>query len=153
GILASQARGQKLADFFDARRAVLDALAPIDPRQCADFLYGTTDLPLSFSATHRDLIAELAVKQLAAIKDGQDRHASRAAPSAADIDLVAKGLAAHNLTPDEIALLLDGKTLDPPPPDARLCEIGRTYLSVLQSLPDDARERIYGFAAELLARS
>ena len=154
GVLAAGADVQKLTDFFDARRAVLDALAPVDPRECADFLYGMTDLPLSdFSAAHRDLIAGLAGKQLAAIKDGENRRLSRAAPSAADIDLVAKGLAARNLSTDEIALLLDGKSLDPPLPDARLCDIGRIYLSVLQALPADARERIYGLAAELLARS
>jgi hypothetical protein len=31
--------------------------------------------------------------------------------------------------------------------------MGRIYLEVLRSLPPEARQRIYGLAAELLARS
>ena len=154
GVLAARASGARLAALFDARLALLDALAPTDPKQCADFLYGTADLPLAdFSANHHDLVAALASKQLAAMKDGQDRHADRDTPTATDFDLIANGLAAKQLTPGEISVLLDGKTADPPIQDGRLCDMGRIYLNVLRDLPDDARQRVYGLAAELLARS
>ena len=49
--------------------------------------------------------------------------------------------------------LIDGQAPDPPLPDARLCQIGQVYLDVLHDQPPDARHRIYGLAAELLARS
>jgi hypothetical protein len=154
GVLAARASAAPLSALFAARLAFLDALAPIDPKQCADFLYGNADLPFAdFSTQHRALVADLATKQLAAMKDGQERHDPHEIPTAADFDLIAKGLAAKNLTADEISVLLDGKNVDPPIPDARLCEMGRAYLGVLHDLPDDARQRVYGLAAELLARS
>ncbi len=154
GILASSADGDALAMFFNARLSMLDLLATVDQRTCADFLYGTTDPDIeAFSLTHRDLVADMAGKLLAAIEDGQRKHLVPSDPSNEDLDLVAKGLAARKLNPDEIAMLLDGKAVDPPLPDGRLCELGRTYLSVLKELPPDVRQRIYGFTAELLARS
>ncbi len=154
GVLAARASAAPLSALFEARLAFLDALAPIDPKQCADFLYGDADLPLAdFSTSHRALVADLASKQLAAMKDGQDRHGAHDTPTATDFDLIAKGLAAKKLTADEISVLLDGKNVDPPIPDGRLCEMGRSYLGVLHDLPEDARQRVYGLAAELLARS
>ena len=154
GVLAARASGAPLEAFFDARLAVLDALAPADPRQCADFLYGTADSPLvDFSAHHRDLVAALALRQLAAMTDGRDNRVNHGTPTAADFDLLANGLAAKKLTPDEISVLLDGKDADPPIQDKRLCDMGRIYLAVLRALPADSRQRIYGLAAELLARS
>lgn len=154
GILASNADEAALSTFFDARLALLDVLATADPRTCADFLYGTTDPAIeSFSVAHRDLVAEMAMQQLAVIEDGRRKHLDPGAPSSEDLDLVAGGLAARKLSPDEIAMLLDGKPVDPPLPDARTCDLGRTYLSVLKSLPAPVKQRVYGFAAELLARS
>ena len=154
GIMAARAGPEVLTSFFDARLALLDALAPVDPKLCADFLYGTTDASIdTFSAQHRDLVASLAVKELAAVEAGHARSGDAAKPTSADIDLVASGMASRRLTPDEIAVLIDGKSADPPIPDARLCEMGRVYLSVLGALPPDVRQRVYGFAAELLVRS
>ena len=154
GIMAARAGPELLTAFFDARLALLDALAPADPKLCADFLYGTTDASIdAFSATHHAIVASLAIRELAAIQAGHARSGDAAKPTSADIDLIASGMAERRLTPDEIAVLIDGKSADPPIPDARLCEMGRVYLSVLGSLPADVRQRVYGFAAELLARS
>lgn len=154
GILAANADEAALATFFEARLSILDVLATADPRTCADFLYGATDPAIeSFAVAHRDLVAEMAMKQLAVIEDGQRRRLKPGAPSSEDLDLVAGGLAAKKLSADEIALLLDGASIDPPLPDSRLCELGRIYLSVLKDLPHAVRQRVYGLAAELLARS
>ena len=63
-------------------------------------------------------------------------------------------LVSRQVKPQEIALLLDGATPDPPLPDRRLCDIGRIYLDTLRALPRRTRrQRVYGLAAELLARS
>ncbi len=154
GLLARRAGDEALSAYFDARLALLDAMAPSDPKLCADFLYGSADVSLdAFSATHRDLVANLAQRQLAALTSGKDGKGDPVAPTPADFDLVVAGLAAKGLSQDEIGVLLDGKMLDPPPSDARLCHMGRTYLTVLRALPAEARLRIYGLAAELLARS
>lgn len=154
GILAAQAAPAALDRFFDARSAVLDGLAPLNARQCADFLLGVTDAAMAdFTAAHRGLVATLADRTLEAIADGRDRPAERPAPSPADLDALAAGLAARGLSPVEIGFIMDGTAPDPPIADARVCEIGRSYLDVLHGLPADARQRIYGLAAELLARS
>ena len=60
---------------------------------------------------------------------------------------------AKHLSDDEIAALLDGKTFDPPLPDARLCQAGSTYLHILEDMPEDLRLRVYALSAQLLARS
>ena len=154
GILAAQAAPAALDRFFDARSAVLDGLASSNARQCADFLFGVTDAAMAdFTAAHRGLVATLADRTLEAIADGRDRPAERPVPSPADLDALAAGLAARGLSPAEIGFLMDGTAPDPPIADARVCEIGRSYLDVLHGLPGDARQRIYGLAAELLARS
>ena len=154
GILAAQAAPAALDRFFDARSAVLDGLASMNARQCADFLFGVTDAAMAdFTAAHRGLVATLADRTLEAIADGRDRPVERPAPSPADLDTLAAGLAARGLSPTEIGFLMDGTAPDPPIADARVCDIGRSYLDVLHGLPGDARQRIYGLAAELLARS
>ena len=154
GVLAAQAEPATLDRFFDARSAVLAGLAPLDAHRCVDFLYGVTDAGIAvFTATHRGLVATLADRTLDAIADGRGRHAEPAAPTEADLDALSAALAAFGLAPAEIGLLIDGTTPDPPLPDRRVCEIGRTYLDVLHGLPADARGRIYGLAAQLLARS
>ena len=154
GILAAQAAPAALDRFFEARSAVLEGLAPVDARQCADFLYGVTDAAMAdFTAGHRGLVATLADRTLEAIADGRDRPAERSTPTASDLDALAAGLAARGLSSAEIGFLMDGAAPDPPLADTRVCAIGRTYLDVLHGLPADARQRIYGLAAELLARS
>jgi hypothetical protein len=154
GILAAQAAPPALDRFFEARSAVLDGLAPLDARQCADFLYGVTDAALAdFTAAHRGLVATLADRTLEAIADGRDHPAERSTPTPADLDALAAGLAARGLSPAEVGFLMDGTAPDPPLADTRVCAIGRTYLDVLHGLPAEARQRIYGLAAELLARS
>ncbi|MGI4764978.1 MAG: hypothetical protein ACRYGP_07915, partial [Janthinobacterium lividum] len=154
GILAAQAGPAALDRFFDARSALLAGLAPLDAHRCVDFLYGMTDASIAgFTAAHHGLVATLADRMLDAITEGRSHPGDRAAPSAADLDAVSTGLAAFGLAPAEIGLLIDGTTPDPPLSDKRVCEIGRTYLDVLHGLPADARQRVYGLAAELLARS
>ncbi|WP_207210274.1 hypothetical protein [Lichenibacterium ramalinae] len=154
GVLAAEADPPALDRFFDARSAVLEGLAPLNARQCVDFLYGMADASLAdFTEAHRGLVATLADRTLDAITDGRGQHRDRAAPTAADLNGLTAGLAARGLSPAEIGLLIDGTTPETPLPDARLCDIGRTYLAVLHGLPGDARARIYGLAALLLARS
>ena len=154
GVLASQAGSAALDGYFDARLAMLDGLAPLNARDCVDFLYGMTDNSITaFTASHHGLVATLADRQLAAIEDGRSRHAERAVPTDADFTTLSAALVARQVTPQEIALLLDGATPDPPVPDRRLCDLGRIYLETLRALPADARQRVYGLAAELLARS
>lgn len=154
GVLAAQAGADALDRFFDARSALLDGLAPLDARRCVDFLYGMTDPSIAdFTAAHRGLVATLADRTLDAIADGRSRRVDRGAPTETDLDALSSGLSAFGLTPAEIGLLIDGTTPDPPLPDERVCEVGRTYLDVLHGLPADARGRIYGLAAELLFRS
>jgi hypothetical protein len=154
GILAAQAGDKALDRFFDARSAMLEGLAPLNARQCVDFLYGVTDASIvDFTAAHHGLVATLADRTLDAIADGRLHHIDRATPTPGDLDALSAALAAHGLSPDEIGLLIDGTTPDPPLSDDRTCAIGRTYLDVLHDMPSDARERIYGLAAELLARS
>ena len=154
GVLASQAGAAALDGYFDARLSMLDGLAPLNVRDCVDFLYGMTGEPIvEFTASHHGLVATLAERQLAAIEDGRSRHADRAIPTDADFATLSTALAARKVTPQEIALLLDGATPDPPLPDRRLCDLGRIYLDTLRDLPADTRQRIYGLAAELLARS
>lgn len=154
GALAAQAGPVALDRFFDARSAMLDGLAPLDAHRCVDFLYGMTDPSIAdFTAAHRGLVATLADRTLDAIADGRSHRVDRPAPTEADLDALSSGLAAFGMTPAEIGLLIDGTTPDPPLPDRRVCEIGRTYLDVLHGLPADARARIYGLAAELLSRS
>ena len=154
GVLASLAGSAALDGYFDARLAMLDSLAPLNARDCVDFLYGMTDAAITdFTASHHGLVATLAERQLAAIEDGRSRHGDRAVPTDADFTALSAALAARQVTPQEIALLLDGATPDPPVPDRRLCDLGRVYLNALRGLPADARQRVYGLAAELLARS
>ena len=154
GILAARAGGPVLDRLFDARLAVLEGLAPLNARDCVDFLYGLTDASIAdFTAAHRGLVATLADRTLTAIEDGRAQHRERVAPTPADLDALTVGLVARGVTPVETGVLIDGTTPDPPLPDARLCAIGRTYLDVLHGLPAEARQRIYGLAAELLARS
>ena len=95
----------------------------------------------------------ISAKDRAAIADGLAQHRYRAAPTDADLDALAAALKTRGLSQGEVSLLIDGQPPEPPLPDARLCEIGQIYLETLHDLPPDPRHRIYGLAAELLARS
>jgi hypothetical protein len=154
GVLAAKAGPEALGAIFERQAAALDELAKTDPQICADYLYGGTSVEYGdFAKAHRGLVAQAAQANLDAILDGRKQQITRGVPSAGDFKLVEDGLAAKGLSVDEISALLDGKSLDPPLPDARLCSNARTYLEVLRDLPADPRLRIYGLSAELLARS
>ena len=94
-----------------------------------------------------------AMASILATAEGRKLKIERGAPTPDDFKLMEAGLAAKGLSPEEIAALLDGKSLDPPLPDERLCSDARTYLDVIKTLPEDVRLRVYGLSAELLARS
>lgn len=154
GVLAARAGSDALGALFDSKAAILAELAKIDPRVCADFLYGGTSPEYAdFAAGHRLLEAQAATAVVKAVAEGQRIQTERAAPSAEDFAQVEAGLAAKGLSATEVAALLDGTAPDPPLPDDRLCANARTYLTVLRDLPEDVRTRIYGLAADLLARS
>ncbi len=154
GVLAAKAGPDALGALFDSKAAILAELARVDPRVCADFLYGGTSPEYAdFAAGHRLLEAQAATAVVKAVAEGQRIQTERAPPSAEDFSKVEAGLSAKGLSAGEIAALLDGAAPDPPLPDDRLCANARTYLTVLRDLPEDARTRVYGLAADLLARS
>ncbi|MDX7950906.1 hypothetical protein P7D22_06905 [Lichenihabitans sp. Uapishka_5] len=154
GVLAAKAEPLPLGEVFAAQGAMLDTLAERDPSLCADFLYGGSGPGfMAFAATHRGALARIAMATLNAIADGQRKPVERQQPTNADFDQLTAALKAQNLTDEQIAALLDGKTFDPPLPDQQICDGGRTYLHVLSDMPDDLRLRIYGLSAQLLARS
>jgi hypothetical protein len=154
GVLAAQADAQPLTEIFAAQSAMLDSLASTDPGLCADFLYGgTSPTFMAFSARHRELLERIAMATLNAIASGKEKHIDHEQPTMADFDNLEQALKAKNLSDDEIAALLDGKTFDPPLPENRLCEAGRLYLHVLNDMPEDLRLRIYALSAQLLART
>lgn len=154
GVLVAQAEPNPLSEVFAAQAAMLDTLAKTDAGLCTDFLYGGTSPGfMAFSATHRDLLERIAMATLNAIASGQQNHIDHDQPTATDFDQLTAALKAKNLSDDEIAALLDGKSFDPPLPEQRLCEAGRTYLHVLNEMPDDLKLRIYALSAQLLARS
>lgn len=154
GVLAAKAGADALTAMFDMKAAMLADLEQADPRICADYLFGGTSPEFAdFAAGHRALIAKTALANVQAMADGRTRQATWDPPSADDFKLIEAALTAKGLTADEIAALLDGKVSDPPLTDAQLCANSRIYLDVLRALPTDARNRVYGLAAELLARS
>lgn len=154
GVLAAKAGAEALAAVFDMKAAMLADLEQADPRICADYLFGGTSPEFAdFAAGHRALIAKAALANVQAMADGRTRQAAWDPPSPEDFKLIETALAARGLTADEIGALLDGKASATPLTDAQLCSNSRTYLDVLRAMPLDARNRVYGLAAELLARS
>lgn len=154
GILAAQAEAQPLSELFLAQSALLDVLADESPGTCVDFLYGGTSPDfMAFAAKHRDLVERLALASLDAVVSGKMHHVDREQPRPEDFDSLAASLKSQEFSEDEIAAVLDGKTFDPPLPEARLCAAGRTYLRALATMPEDARLRVYALSAALLARS
>ena len=106
-----------------------------------------------FAAEHRALVGDLARAGLDAAIDGGKTKTERDPPTDADFQALEGALRERGLNEAEIATLLDGKSADPPLPDARLCETGRLYLAAMASLPEDARMRLYALAVGLMARS
>ena len=154
GVLASRASPESLGAVFDAQSAILTELAQTDTRLCADYLFGGTSPEFTdFEAGHRSLFARSAEARIKATAEGRALQITKAAPSGDDFKGLEDGLLAKGLSSDEVSALLDGKSIDPPLPDERLCANARAYLDVLRTLPVEPRTRIYGLAAELLARS
>ena len=154
GVLAARADGPTLERVFVLQRQVLGALAGEDKRLCVDFLYGGASRGFDrFAAGHRALVTDFALANLDAIVSGRQTKAARGAPTDADFDGLEAALRDKGLSQPEIAAILDGRQPDPPIEDPRLCEIGGIYLDTLAQQPEAARLRIYGLAAELMARS
>jgi hypothetical protein len=153
GILAAKAGGPALDHIFEVQLAILRALASANPRLCANYLFGGESADfLKFSASHRELVATMAMAGLDAIKDGEINRIERAEPAAQDFQALEEGLRAKGLATSEIEALLDGKS-DPALDDARMCRAGGIYLETLAALSEEPRRRIYGLAVELMARS
>ncbi len=154
GALAAKADAGPLQQIFVRQEAVLAALSAGDARLCVDFLYGgASEDFFRFAAANRALVGRLALANLDAIADGQQKKVARDTPTDADFTALEMALRDRGLSSAEIATLLDGKAPDPPPADARLCEMGRLYLEAIASLPEDVRVRLYALAADLMARS
>ncbi|MDB5571040.1 MAG: hypothetical protein JWN93_2223 [Hyphomicrobiales bacterium] len=154
GVLASKAGAGELDRVFLMQARVMGGLAEVDPRLCVDFLYGNAAQGFfNFAARNRALMADMAMAGLDAIASGRAQKVERAPPSDADFAALEKALEAKGLGRNEIDALLDGKTPEPPIPDAAMCRAGRAYLDALRAIPEDARMRIYALAVELLARS
>ena len=154
GLSAARADGPALDRLFDARRAVLDALASSDRALCVDFLYGGGSGDFSaFSRAHRVLFAAMANAGLDAIDEGRIKQMERAAPHDDDFRTLENALRAQGVSNAAIGALLDGKAPNPPLADAEMCQAGQTYLRTLAALPDPARRRIYGLSIALMAHS
>jgi hypothetical protein len=154
GILAAKADGPALAHIFDVQLAMMQALAATDPKLCVDFLYGgASQAFFTFSATHRPLVADMAIAGLDAIVSGRTNGIQRDPPGDADFNQLSNAMKAQGVNDAEVAAILDGKQPNPPIPDARMCAVGQIYLKTLGSLPEQARLRIYALAVSLMARS
>lgn len=153
GVLAANADSRALSRIFDVQLGMMQVLAAKDPRLCVDFLYGgASQAFLAFSSHNRRLIAAMAIAGLEAIGSGRANQIQRQPPSDADFNALESAMKAQGLTETEITAILDGKTPDPPIPDARMCTVGQIYLKTLAALPEPVRLRIYGLAVELMAR-
>ena len=154
GLLAAQADAEMINRLFVLQAGVADALADRDAHLCADFIYGeASEGYFDFSSTHRPLIAELALAQLAAIVDGQTSKIQRIAPGDDDFQALEDALTLKGLSPEEIGAMVDGKAPDPPLTDERICASGRAYLSAVSALPDAIRIRIEALVRELNSRT
>lgn len=154
GTFGAKADAGALSNVFAKQLAVLDALSARDPKLCVDFLYGgASEAIFAFAAENRALVSDLAIAGLDAIVDGEQKKIARGAPTEADFQTLEKALTEKGLGKAEIEALLDGRTPDPPLPDAQMCAAGRTYLQTLATLPEETRLRIYALAIELMARS
>ena len=154
GALGAKAQAGPLSEIFARQAAVLSTLSAKDPRLCVDFLYGgASEGFFAFAAENRALVGALAVAELEAIADGKTQKIDRGPPTDADFQLLETALRDKGLDAAEIGVLLDGKSPEPPLPDARLCDMGRIYLEAIAGLPEETRLRLYALAIDLMARS
>ena len=129
-------------------------MAGVDPQLCVDFFYGgASPAFFDFAAKNRALVASMAQAGLDAVVRTARRARSNVRRQPMPISTSSRPPSRPGLDAIEIGALLDGKAPDPPLPDQRMCEVGRTYLDVMQALPDDPRLKIYALAIELGARS
>ena len=153
GVLAAKAGSPALEHIFELQSSMLRALTAKDPHLCVDFLNGAESTGFfEFSAQNRGLLAAMGMAGLDAIHDGEVQQVKRQQPTQADFDALEQALRARGLDTPVIAVLLDGKTSDPPIADAEMCRAGQIYLDALAAMPEPARLRIYGFAVEIMAR-
>ncbi len=154
GILAAKADGPALSHIFDIQLRMMQALAGTDPKLCVDFLYGgASQAFFAFSAAHRPLVADMAIAGLEAIGSGRANQIDRDAPTDTDFNQLSSAMKSQGVNDAEVAAILDGKTPNPPIPDARMCTVGQIYLKTLAALPEQSRLRIYALAVSLMARS
>lgn len=155
GVVAGRASAGTLTRIFDLQAQMIAALAKADKRLCVDFLLGQSS-PAFVGAMSRDrtLLAGIAGATLDAIIEGGGAGAvERAAPNDEDFSRIEMELRARGLGDAEITALLDGRLSDPPLPDQQLCDAGVIYFEALKELPEDARIRIYAFAARAMGRA
>ncbi|MBV1702036.1 MAG: hypothetical protein KGQ46_09475 [Hyphomicrobiales bacterium] len=154
GALAGHAQGADLDRILKAQQAILNAMGDSDPGLCVSFFYGGGSPGFAdFSAKHRDLIAELAQANLAAIIAGKANKTKIADPSDADVQMLDDALVVAKVSPAAIDLLLDNKSPDPPLSDAQMCRAGQDYLSALLGLSSSVRWRLMSRSLILAARS
>lgn len=154
GVVAAKADTPAMTRVFEAQAAMLAALRQADPKLCVDFVYGgATDAFMEFSGAHRALFAAVAQAALDAIVDGGEKKIERDAPDDEDFALLEKALRDKGYGDPEIAVLLDGKTPDPPLADERMCDAARAYVEAVLAMPEPARSRVLSLAIELMARS
>ncbi len=154
GALAAKASDAALGQIFASNLREMQALGEVNPGLCVAFLFGAGGPGFaSFSADHRALVADAAIAGLDAISSGRTDQVTRAAPSDADFQRLDQALTSKGLSRPQIEALLDGKTADPPIPDAEMCQAGQTYLATLATLPEESRDRLYALAVDLMAKS
>lgn len=154
GTLASKAPDDALGQIFALQLEEMKALATKDTHLCVAFLYGANVSGFSsFAADHRPLVADAAIAGLAAMDGGRAQPVDRGPPSDADFQALDHALVDKGLSRPEIDALLDGKTPQPPIPDATMCAAGQSYLATLATLPAGVRTRLYGLAVDLMAKS
>jgi hypothetical protein len=151
GLLAARADNAALDALFARQLVVARQLAATDPALCLDFLNGAAAQRFTqFAATHRAIMAAQALAGLEAIQSGAKARIQREPPTQADFELLEKALREKGLSPDAIALLLDGKQPTTPIPEDQACRNGVAYLDTLAELGEPARMRLYALAVQLM---
>ena len=144
GPLAAKASEAALQQIFASNLREMNAMGEVNPQLCVAFLFGAGGSGFS------SFVADAAIAGLDAISSGRTEQVARTAPSDADFQLLDRALVAKGLSRPQIEALLDGKTADPPIPDAEMCRAGQTYLATLAELPEASRDRLYALAVNLM---
>jgi len=154
GATVAKAGPDQIERVFDAQLAAMRAVAQEDPRMCVGFLYGATTQDFEkMAATHRPLVAEMALARLEATANGEAVKAKRAAPTENEVKLFEKALTERGLTNDELDVFLGGDVAKATTDQSRMCAAGQSYLEALRALPRDVRMKIYSLLLEQMARS